>query len=61
MFCDTIPTMHHLLETYESLFIAIVQLRKSTIVPSPNSINKTTTEFTTIAFVKQSLEQSIQN
>jgi hypothetical protein len=55
--CDNIPTTHHLLETYESLFIAIVQLRKSTIMRPHDSLNKTTT----IAFVERSLELTIQN
>jgi hypothetical protein len=59
--CDNIPTTHHLLETYEGLFIAIVQLRKSTIMRPHDSLNKTTTEFATIAFVERSLEQTIQN
>lgn len=55
--CDTIPSTHHLLETYEGLFIAIVQLRKSTFTRPHESLNKTTTEFATIAFVERSLEQ----
>jgi hypothetical protein len=55
--CDTTS---HLLETYEGMFLSIVHVKRTVLRP-PTGINKTTTEFATIAYVERSLEITIQN